>query len=1070
MIYKTHRKRKARCTETNQKIMLKHYIEGLFRTSLPGDAREESFYSDLKKLLEDWIKEQDGKQKVTTLPKKTEGGNPDFRVWDGKSKIVGYIEAKDPRIENLELIQSTEQLTRYRRTFPNLILTNFFEFRLYRNGELIKIVSIGRPFIMHKLKIAPPVENELDFFDLLSQFFSFSVQKTTTAKALATELAKRTHFLRDSVIAETLLEGKIAGVQTLEAFYDAFKQHLITSLTQKEFSDLFAQTVTYGLFAARSRANGEFNRKVAFDFIPPTVGILRDIFRLISSADLPKQMMWIIDDIAEVLAEADVKKIIHGFFGTSRGRDPVVHFYETFLSEYDPTLREKRGVYYTPEPVVSFMTRSVHSLLKEKFGKEDGFADCSVTVLDPAAGTLTFPTAAIELAVAEFKKKYGEGGVHELIKRHILKDFFAFELMMAPYAVGHMKMGFVFDELGYRLEQNERFQLFLTNTLDFSKEDPNRIPGILEQSLAKESAEALKVKETLPIMVVLGNPPYSGISENKGEWITEKIEDYKMVDGKPLGERKHWLQDDYVKFFRFAQWKIEQSGQGVLGFITNHAWLDNPTFRGMRSSMLETFDELYILNLHGSTLKKDRTPSGGKDENVFDIQPGVAIVLLVKKQKSNKKSVFHADLWGLRQEKYDWLDSHSVTDTEWQALKPSSPYYFFVKRDERGSEVYEQFHKITDIFPVNSTGILTGRDDFVIDFDKESLLARIRIFADQSNADEFIKEAYKLKDKPAYKWFIKESRKEIAELNDIEKPLSKIFYRPFDLRWIYYHPSVIFWPREGVMHHLLQTNTALVVCRQLSGEGFRHAFISDTFTDDCYVSNKSKERGYVFPLYLYGPASQKQSSLFNENNISNHGKRSSNISIEFFALLNQAYNPQKVTVPLEQQKAFDLPPEDILNYIYAVLYSNVFRKKYSEFLKIDFPRIPFTKNYLLFNKVADLGERLIQLHLLKSIHADNYKAAQLSGKDHGSVEKVEWKSNEVWINNKQQFTPVPHEAWEYMIGGYQVLNKWLKDRKGRVLSLDEVKTYCRIIAVIRSTIEIQKEIDILYPKIEKDLI
>ncbi len=609
--------------------MLFDYLKSLHTTSLHGDAREESFYSDLKQLLKLWIQNQNKQFDVITLPRKTEGGNPDFRIWDGKSKIVGYIEAKAPTVGNLDEIAESEQLKRYRQTFPNLILTNFLEFRLYRNGVLIAKTEVGRPFVLQQLKAVPPVENETEFGQLLDQFFSFSIPRTFTAKQLATELAKRTRFLRDNVIAEEMKEEKIEGTQTLEAFLEAFKQHLLSTLTVQDFANLFAQTITYGLFAARTRANKEFNRPLAYQFIPHTIGILRDVFKFISLGDLPPNMEWIIDDIAEVLANCDVNKIINNFYQEGKGRDPVIHFYETFLSEYDPKEREKRGVYYTPEPVVSYITRSIHHLLKTRFGRADGFASDTVTVLDPAAGTITFPVAAIRLAVEEYKNKYGSGGVSSLIHDHILKHFFAFELMMAPYAVGHLKAGITFDELGYRLKDDERFQLYLTNTLEWKDLEQSALPGLT--SLSHESELAGKVKREIPIMVVMGNPPYSGHSDNNGEWIAKEIREYFQVDGHSLNERNpKWLQDDYVKFIRFAQWKIDQAGEGILGFITNHSYLDNPTFRGMRQSLMTSFDELYILNLHGNSLKKEKCPDGSKDENVFDIQAGVAIALFVK--------------------------------------------------------------------------------------------------------------------------------------------------------------------------------------------------------------------------------------------------------------------------------------------------------------------------------------------------------------------------------------------------------------------------------------------------------
>lgn len=614
-----------------QNLVIENYLKEIFNTAKKGDAREESYYPNLKNFLENYSGKDNKTFNVTSLPKKTEGGNPDFRVWDGKNKIVGYIEAKDPKVEDLDSIEDLEQLERYRRTFPNLILTNFFEFRLYRNGSLIDRVQIGRPFIIHELRTIPPIENEEEFLKLLGKFFAFSIPKTTTAKSLATELAKRTRFLRDNVIAEELKEEKIKETQTLEGFYKAFKEHLIPLLTLQDFSNLFAQTIAYGLFAARTRAESDFNRELAYKFIPATIGILRDVFRFISSTDLPQSMSWIIDDIAEVLKESQVKEIMENFYKEGKGKDPVIHFYETFLAEYDPKEREKRGVYYTPEPVVGYIVRSIHKLLKEKFGKEDGFATQSVTVLDPASGTLTFPAEAIRLAIQEVKNKYGEGSISSLIKDHILKNFYAFELMMAPYAIGHLKIGFVLDEYGYKLKENERFNLFLTNTLDFTKEDPNKFIFI-EQTLAKESQEALKVKEEVPIIIVMGNPPYSVSSSNTIEQDSDFKKLYESYKEKVRKEERNIqpLSDDYIKFLAFAHWKVKQAGQGIVGMITNNSYLDGLIHRDVRKKLLDDFDEIYILNLHGSSKKQEKTPEGGKDENVFDIQQGVSIILMLK--------------------------------------------------------------------------------------------------------------------------------------------------------------------------------------------------------------------------------------------------------------------------------------------------------------------------------------------------------------------------------------------------------------------------------------------------------
>ena len=653
--------------------MFNNYLKQILNSFAKGDAREESYYEHLADLLRNFSEDKRKKKiDVTILPKKTEAGNPDFRVWDGSQHIIGYIEAKDVGT-NLDNIESSEQLVRYLATFPNVILTNYTEFRLYRDGEPIEKVFITQPLTLKHLKKAP-LQNEDELIKLIDRFLSFSLPKTYTAKTLAVELAKRTKFLKDEIVAQEISEG----TKSIIGFYEAFKEFLIADLDEDEFADLYSQTITYGLFAARLRAGNKFNRTLAYSFIPKSIGILRDIFKFISLEELPKHMEVIIDEIAAVLSVADVKKILEDYYKDGKGKDPVLHFYETFLAAYDPATREKRGVYYTPEPVVSFITRSLHQILKDKFGMTDGLASKNVTLLDPAGGTLSFTAKAIEIAVEEFQTKYGSGAVKDFIKQQILQNYYAFELMMAPYAIGHMKMSFLLDELGYKMEDDERMKYYLTNTLDMEELEESNFPGM--SSLSHESQEAGKVKKDVPILVILGNPPYSGISSNKSEvdvvinkgnqfvkdysieekevngvkyssavpnfvkakskvtktqktWIGEQIENYKIIDGKWFGERKHWLNNDYVKFIRFAQNKIDQNEEGVIGFITDNSYLDNITFRGMRQSLLNSFDEIYVLDLHGNSVKKEIALDGSKDENVFDIRQGVSIVFMIKYKK-----------------------------------------------------------------------------------------------------------------------------------------------------------------------------------------------------------------------------------------------------------------------------------------------------------------------------------------------------------------------------------------------------------------------------------------------------
>jgi hypothetical protein len=619
--------------------ILKHYLQNLCDVASHGDAREESFYPTIEHLLNNYALVIDRKDiSITTLPKKTEAGNPDFRIWDGKQHIVGYIEAKAPSID-LDSIQKSEQIKRYLDTFPNLLLTNFLEFRLFRDGELIDKCNISYS-IPQKVSNAIINEKEPEIVRILEKFFSFSLPKVYTSKSLAIELAKRTRFLRDEIIAEELKEEK-GDKGDILGYYKAFKVYLINDLSKERFADLFSQTITFGLFAARTTANSNnFNRIHAHQNIPRNLGILREVFRFISLEDLPQLMEWIIDDISEVLAVNDVKNIlkkagenlVFDFFNEDKSKDPIFHFYETFLAEYDPQTREKTGVYYTPESVVSYIVRSINCILKKHFHIKDGLASDLVTILDPAAGTLTFLANTVKTALKEFTDKYGEGGKESFIREHILSNFYAFEFSMAPYVIGHLRLSYMLEDEGYKLRIDERLKFYLTNALDMEEFSETNIPGVA--SLSHESHLAMQVKSEQPILVILGNPPYLGQSSNTGGWISKEIREYYQVDGHPLNEKNpKWLQDDYVKFIRLAQWKIDQAGEGVLGFITNDGYFDNPTFRGMRQSLMNSFDEIYVLDLHGNSLKKEVCPDGSKDENVFDIMQGVAISIFVKRKE-----------------------------------------------------------------------------------------------------------------------------------------------------------------------------------------------------------------------------------------------------------------------------------------------------------------------------------------------------------------------------------------------------------------------------------------------------
>lgn len=1054
------------------------YLTQITQTTARGDAREESYYPTLAAFFEQ-TGQRLGKPKtqITTLPKQTEAGNPDFRIWDGSENIVGYIEAKKPG-ENLDVVERSNQLKRYRSVFPNLILTDFYEFRLYRNGELLDKTFVARAALAKK-GIPPPVENEEAFESLLQKFFSFSLPRLSTAGQLARELALRTRFLRDEVIAIEL-EQQQKGKGELYGFYDTFKRFLIANLKEKDFADLFSQTITYGLFAARTRSENGFNRKLAYDLIPKTIGILRNIFKFVSQGDLPRHMEVMVDDIAEVLNAADVKNILHQYYKAGKGEDPIVHFYETFLSEYDPATREKRGVYYTPEPVVRYIVRSIHSLLQSHFDCPDGLADKGVTVLDPAGGTLTFPAEAIKLAVQHYSDLYGEGAVDKLISNHILKNFYAFELMMAPYAIGHIKISFLLEELGYTMKENERFKLYLTNTLDMEDLAQTQIPGL--ESLSEESQQAGRVKKSEPILVIMGNPPYSGISANINDW-TEKLlktnldgaQSYYMVDGKPLGEKKLWLQNDYVKFLRFAQWKIQKAGEGIVGMITDNSYLDNPTFRGMRQSLMQTYNEIYIVDLHGNSNKKEVSPDGKRDQNVFEILQGVSIAIFVKKRKAKGCTVRQIDLFGDRQLKYDWLEEHSLENSSFEKLNPESPWYFMIPHRTQDINYFLDWLKIDEIFPINSVGIVTARDGFAIDFDRQPLEGRIRQFKDLRFDDEFLKSAYGLKDTSTFK--LSRFRLGLSKEINWENAFEELMYRPFDCRQIFYSDWVVERRVFEVMQHMLKPNIGLALTKRIEiGSGFEHVFIADKPITHHTVS--LKEVNYLFPLYLYPSENPKKKStgftmlLFEPEPEYGGPKRTPNLSPIAQDYLRNFF-PELSSLPLGE--GWGGAAEHLLQYCYAVLYCNTYREKYAEFLKIDFPRIPFTSDKELFLEMAALGKQLIQLHLLK---ANPKPVVKYLGKGEGIIEKpyYDGEKHRVYLSSPLgspggavlYFEGISPAMWNYHIGGYQVLEKYLKDRKGR--QMDDPATYCRIATAIAETIKIQNLLEPVFDKIEQNVL
>ena len=996
-------------------------IQDEFKTGIAG---EHAYRPALKKLLES----ADTGLNAVNDPARTDIGMPDFVVLRQKGNVpIGIVEAKD--IGNqLSRTEKSQQLKRYMK-HSNLILTNYLEFRWYVNGEKRETVRIAK---VAKGKIVRISRAYGDLTELLRRF----AQQTTQSVNSAQELARRLAGIAQQIayyIEQDLRSNEPSS--NLQNQMTAFQKTLLPDLDRASFADMYAQTLAYGLFAARVNYPGDpvsFSLRGAAEDIPRTNPFLRDLFYH-SRFDLGERLTWLVENLVEILRHTDMDSILAHFGRRTQQTDPVVHFYETFLSAYNPALRKKRGVYYTPEPVVKYIVRSVDHILKTRFNRPRGLADKDALILDPAVGTGTFLYFVIE----QIKERFaGQKGLWKsYVQEHLLPRIFGFELLMAPYTVAHMNLGLQLKEAGYEFKDDERLGIYLTNSLEEGVKEKyeSAFGGFIEE----EANEASAIKRDKPIMVVLGNPPYSGHSANKGEWIGTLVRDYYFVDGEPIGERNSkWLQDDYVKFIRFGQWRIDRTRSGVLAFITNNSYLDAPTFRGMRSSLLKSFDRIYVLNLHGSS-KRVSNRNGQRDENVFDIQQGVSIVILIKEDTaSTEASVFYYDLQGTRSTKYNWLQQNEIYNLDWQTVVPKAPYYFLVESNTEYETEYIGLNRITDAIPVYSVGIVTGQDKKVISMNREDILER-------------------------------------AEASSIEQShIEKINYRVFDSRYILYHRDHVTRMRQDVMNHMLSGSEFSLICTRQQSQTATWSLIgvSERITESCFLSNKTREINYLFPLYLYPKPDQFDTGDdISEYPLSEKGRRP-NLSKAFVSEMETKLGLRFKT----EGSAFTsadtsdwFGPEDVFHYIYAVFHSPTYRERYGEFLKIDFPRLPMTSNVSLFATLVKLGAELVELHLMKSsklsdfitefdIEGDNEVAS-----GHPKYDDVK---NRVHINKRQYFGDVSPEIWDFHIGGYRVAEKWLKDRRGRKLSYEDLTHYQKVIVALSETNRIMQEIDEAIPQ------
>jgi len=1028
------------------------------------------------------------------------------------------MEAKDVG-RSLDEAEDSPQLERYKKSLHNLILTDYLEFRWYVDGELRGTARLAR---QRKGKLVPDKEGVEKTIDILSDFLSHNPEPIADPQQLSQRLARLAHIIRDTIVGAFEKEN---ASQDLRDLREAFAEVLIPDLNRPEklaeFADMYAQTIVYGLFAARCnhQGPGPFQRLGAAREIPKTNPFLKKLFESITGSSLDEEpYVDFVEDLVAILASTDMERVLENFGKRTGQEDPIVHFYETFLAAYDPKTRERRGVYYTPEPVVQYIVKSVDYILKTRFGLEGGLAHTAdvveyereeafrdeqgrpdrskllrtveeerpkVLILDPACGTGTFLYAVMDYIRTEFMKRGDAGLWSAYVRDHLLPRLFGFELLMAPYAVAHFKLGMLLagydlpkeqqKQWQYDFEAEERLGIYLTNTLDEAPSEWQKLFGAY-RILSEEANAASRVKRDLPIMVVLGNPPYSGHSANSSwemvgkkkrlNFIGQLLQDYYFVDGKPLGEKNpKWLQDDYVKFIRWSQWRIERTGKGVLALITNHGYLDNPTFRGMRQQLIKAFDEIYILNLHGNSKKKEVSPDGSTDENVFDIQQGVAIGIFIKNSNDeNPAKVNFAELWGSREDKYNILSNKDIIATSWSEVRPELPFYFFAAINPNLRLEFDTYIKLTSVFERTLLGPNSHRDHFAVAFTSEEASERIADFINPSISDEELRQRYSLDDNRD--WSLHKARKFNI---DYSSPL-RCLYRPFDYRFMLYGRFAFDFHRPEINDNLINYNFALISTRQTK----------ELFS--VLVSNKPVgqhklatpyDGSYLSPLYIYPnerEINSKQSHILKSNSW-RQGKqgRIPNLNPDFVSSFSSRLGLSFVSDG-HGDLSTTFGPEDIFNYIYAVFHSPTYRQRYAEFLKIDFPRVPMTSSPELLRKLCLLGEELVALHLLESPYLSQlvtrYPVVGDNIVEKGFPKFVAYEEGApgyVYINKAQYFEGVPKEVWEFHVGGYQVCEKWLKDRRGRQLSFDDLMHYQKVVVALKETIRLMGDIDRAIP-------
>ncbi len=989
--------------------------------------------------------------KIIHEPKREAGfGAPDFALRK-HGQYVGYIETKQIGAD-LKKVLASEQIKKYCALSDNLIVTDYLRFIWLKDGEIADDITLMSAADLQQAggQASPDAMRDLSAL-ICKKFFSNTPPPIGTVNGLATGLAMRGKILRD-FFGESLANYQR---ERLYGIYEVFRNNVSDHLATAQFADAFAQMLSYGLFLAKLNADDKNDHtpitlNSAKTHITENFALIKELVGFLDELEKPlyAKIGWVVKETLTIINRLDLHEIKKELSFDGSKDDPYIYFYEDFLRAWDKATRKSRGVYYTPPAVVKFITGAIDDILRKDFEVSNGLGEIDkVTALDFATGTGTFLLDMFQQVLDNSNEKMHSS----LIKEHFLKNFYGFEFLLAPYAVAHLKLSRFLRHYGYDMDADERLQIYLSNTLEQSSPQGN----LLLPALSYEGETAYDIKANKRILVIAGNPPYAVNSMNQNEWIGKLIDDYKYIDGKPLGERNSkTLQDDYVKFIRFAQHKMDAMEEGIVGVITNHGYLDNVTFRGMRQSLMQSFDRIYLLDLHGNANKQEIAPDGSKDENVFDIKQGVAIAIF-EKRKGLKKGIFHANIYGAREDKYQQL-MQGFQHIKWQELQPQSPDYFFVPQDTTLKPEYQQGIKLTNIFPIYNGGIKTHRDEFAFAFSKQEMQARITDILGMKS-DKALQDEYQLKDTDDWQFAAMRDAMRHTQDEEMKKKIVPCLYRPFDNRYCYYGTETMTRPRGDIMHHMLAgENMALITSRT--------AYTQQTWAD-IQVTNKITEFGIMatrpgnsaplFPLYLYPPTegaktNKKIRDLFDTPDPFALGARIENIAPEFRKFLGVQYPNLTIT------------PEQIMGYCYAILHSHSYRIKYADFLKRDFPHIPFVQDSKQFLKLSEIGQKLIDTHLMKQVPPF---VAKLAGKsDDFTVTRPHYDKAQkrLYINNAQYFEPVPSHVWEFYIGGYQVLDKYLKSRKNRTLSLAEIQHIQKIIGILDFTTQQMSKIEKIY--------